>query len=162
MLPDTAEAILGVIKALLKTCGQYIQEIWYKTKALRTVTTAKHTKWLHDDVTAALNMFLQHIHRHGVIAEIYSRAATWEDVNDMVLFRCGENHIWWVVWTLGRRWLENTELQMLRWNRDISDDDDDNGNGNLTHSGQEMGAHTSHGKEPVLPGQHGEHNNNHS
>jgi hypothetical protein len=111
MPPATAEAILGVDEGLLKTCRQYIQEIWYNTRALSIVSTAEGTERFHQDVTEALNMFSQHSPRLDVVAGIYSRAATWEDVNDILSLRCGEDLVWWAVETLRRRWLENTEQQ---------------------------------------------------
>jgi hypothetical protein len=160
MPPATAEAILGVDEGLLKTCRQYIQDIWYITGALSIVTTAEGTERFHEDVTEALNMFSQHSPRFDAVAEIYSRAATWEDVNDMVSLACGEDLVWWAVETLGRRWLENTERQMALWNCDLSDDDDDDSNGNSTGGGQEKRANTAKGKKPVRPDQPGEDDEN--
>jgi hypothetical protein len=161
MPPATAEAILGVNEGLLKTCRQYIQEIWYNTRALSIVSTAKGTKPFHKDVTEALNIFSQHSPRLDVVAEIYSRAATWEDVNDMVSLRCGEDLVWWAVETLGRRWLENMEQQMALRNRDLSDnEDDDDCNGNSKGSGQDEEANTSKGKETVRRDQRGEDDDN--
>jgi len=94
----------------------------------------------------ALNTFSQHSPQLGAVAEIYSTAATWEDVNDMVSLRCGENLVCWAVETLGRQWLENTEQQMALWNYDISNiNDTDDGNGNSMGSLQDMRANT--GKE---------------
>jgi len=150
MPPAKAQAILGVDEGLLKTCRQYIQEIWYNTRALSIVTWAKGTEQFHEDVTEALNMFSQHSPRLDTVAEIYSRAATWEDVNDMISLRCGEDLVWWAVETLGHRWLENTERQMALRNCNLSDDDDDNGNGNSTGGGEEQRTNTGKGKEPVL------------
>jgi len=92
--PAPAEAILGVDEALLKTCRQNIQEIWYNTGALSIVTTGEGTEQFHEDITEALNMFSQHCPQLDAVAEIYSRAATWEDVNDMVSLRCGGNLMW--------------------------------------------------------------------
>ena len=161
MPPATAEAILGVDEGLLKTCRQYIQEIWYNTRALSIVFTSEGTEWFHEDVTEALNMFSQHSPRLDAVAKIYSRTATWEDVNDMLSLRCGEDLVWWAVETLGHRWLENTERQMALWNRDLSDDeDDDDGNGNSTGGGQDKRANTGKGKEPVRPDQRGEDDDN--
>jgi hypothetical protein len=157
MPPATAEAILGVDEGLLKTCRQYIQEIWYNTRALSIVSTAEGTERFHEDVTEALKMFSQHSPRLDTVAGIYSRAATWEDVNDMLSLRCGEHLVWWAVETLGRRWLENTEWQMVLRNRNLSDDeDDDDGNGNSKGGGQDEEANTSKGKEPVRRDQRGE------
>ena len=145
----------------MKTCRQYIQEIWYNTRALSIVTTAEGTERFHEDVTEALNMFSQHNPRLATVAEIYSRAATWEDLNDMVSHRCGEDLVWGAVETLGCRWLDNTEQQMAHRNCDLSDDeDDDDGNGNLEGGGQDKGANTSNGKEPVQPDQRGDDDDN--
>ena len=161
MPPATAEANLGVDERLLKTCRQYIQEIWYNTRALSIVTTAEGTERFHEDVTKSLNMFSQHSPRLDAVAEIYSRAATWEDVNDMVSLRCGEDLVWWAVETLGRRWLENMERQMALQNCDLSDDeDDDDGNGNSKGGGQDKGPNTGKGKEPVWPDQRGKDDDN--
>jgi len=157
MPPATAEAILGVDEGLLKTCRQYIQEIWSNTRALSIVTTAKGTEWFHEDVTEALNIFSQHSPRLDPVAKIYSRAAAWEDLNDMVSLWCREGLVWWAVEILGLRWMENTELQMALRNCDLSDDkDDDDGNGNSKGGGQDKGANTGHGTEPVQPDQRGE------
>jgi hypothetical protein len=150
MPPAMAEAILRVDEGLLKTCRQYIQEIWYNTRALSIVSTAEDTERFHEDVMEALNTFSQHSPRLDTVAEIYSRAATWEDVNDMLSLRCGEDVVCWAVETLGRRWLENTERQMALRNRNLSDDeDDDNGNGNSKGGGKDEEANTGKGKEPV-------------
>jgi len=75
-------------------------------------------------------MFSQHSPRLDAVAEIYSRAATWEDVNDMGWLRCGEDLVLRAVETLGRRWVENTEQQMALRNCNLFDDDDDYGNDN--------------------------------
>jgi hypothetical protein len=161
MPPATAQAILGVNEGLLKTCRQYIQEIWYNTRALSIVSTTKGTEPFHEDVTEALNMFSQHSPRLDAVAAIYSRAATWEDVNDMVSLRCGEDLVWWAVETLGHRWLENTERQMALRNRDLSNnEDDDDCNGNSKGGGQDEEANTSKGKEPVRQDQRGEDDDN--
>jgi len=160
MPPATAEAFLGVDEGSLKTCQQYIQEIWYNTRVLSIVTSAEGTERFHEDVTEALNMFSQHSPRLDAVAEIYCRAATWEDVNDMVSLRCGEDIVWWAVETLGCRWLENTERQMALRNCDLSDDDDDDGNGNSTGGGQDKTANTGKGKGPVRPDQRGEDDDN--
>jgi hypothetical protein len=93
---------------------------------------------------------------------MYSRAATWEDVNNMVSLRCGEDLVWWAVETLGRWWLENTEWQMALRNCHLSDDDDDDGNGNLTGSGQDKRANARKGQEPVRPDQRGKDDDNQS
>jgi len=106
-------------------------------------------------------MFSQCSPRLDAVAEIYSRAATWEDDNDIVSLGGGEDLVWWAVATLGHRWLENTERQMALWNWDLSDDeDDDDGNGNLLGSGQVNRANTSKGKEPVRPDQRSGDDNN--
>jgi hypothetical protein len=160
MPPATAEAILGVDAGLLKTCRQYIQKIWYNTRELSIVTSAEGTKRFHEDVTEALNMFSQHSPRLDAVANIYSRAATWEDVNDMVSLRCREDLVWWAVETLGRRWLEIMERQMALQNCDLSDDDDDDGSGNSTGGGQDQRANTGKGKGPVQPDQRGEDDDN--
>jgi len=94
MPPAMAEAILGVDKGSLMTCRQSIQEIWYNTRALSIVTTAEGTKRFHEDMTEAMITFSQHTPRLGAVAEIYSRAACCEDVNDMVLLGCGEDFVW--------------------------------------------------------------------
>jgi len=106
-------------------------------------------------------MFPQHCPLLGAVAEIYSRAATWEDVNDMVSLRCGEDLVWWAVETLGGQWRENTERQIALWNCDLSDDqDDDDGNGNSKGGGQDKRANTGKGKESVRPDQCGEDDDN--
>jgi len=105
-------------------------------------------------------MFSQHSPRPDTVAQIYSRAATWEDVNDMVSLRCGENLVWWAVETLGRRSLENTERQMALRICDLSDDDDDDSNGNSTGGGQDKRANTGKGQQPVWPDQLGEDDDN--
>jgi len=159
----TAEAILGVDEGLLKTCRQFTREIWYNTRALSIVNSAKGTKRFHEEVTEALTLFSQHSPRLDAVAEIYSRAATWEDFDDMVSLRCGEDLVWWAVETLGRRWLENTEQQMALRNCNVSDDqDDDDGSANSRCGGQFKGAITGEGKEPVEPDQGGEDDDNHS
>jgi len=141
-----AEAILEVAEGVLKTCRQYIQDIWYNTRAFSIVTTTKGTELFHKDMMEALNTFSQHSPQLGAVAEIYSTAATWEDVNDMVSLRCGENLVCWAVETLGRQWLENTEQRMALRNYDISNiNDTDDGNGNSMGSLQDMRANT--GKE---------------
>jgi len=156
MPPAVAVAILGDDKGLLKTCRQYIQEIWFKSSALSIVPTAGGTRLFHLDMTEALNTFSQHSPRLGMVAEIYTRAATWEDVNDMVLLRCGEDHVLWAVVTLGRRWLENAERQMALWDWDHSDDeDDDDGNGNLKRGGQDKGANSGEGNKASVPNRPG-------
>ena len=91
MPPVMAEAILGVDEGLLKTCRQFIQGLWYNTRGLSIVTTVEGTEWFHEDVTEALNMFSQHSPRLDTVAKIYSRAATWEDVNNIVSLRCRED-----------------------------------------------------------------------
>jgi len=160
MPPAMAEAILGVDEGMLKICRLYIQEIWFNTRALTMVTTAEGTGRFHEDVTEALSTFSQHTPRLGSVAKIYSRAATWEDINDIVSLRCGEDLIWWAVETLGRWWLENTEQQMALRHCDVSDDEhDDDGNGNSKGGGQHKGASTGKGKEPVRPDQRGEDDN---
>jgi hypothetical protein len=70
-----------------------------------------------------------------MVAEIYATAATWKDVNDTVSLRCGQQHFWRAVETLGCWWLENPEPQMALQNCDHSNDDDDDGNGNSTGGG---------------------------
>jgi len=45
-----AEAILVVDEASLKTCPQYIPEIWYNTRALSDFTTAEGTEQFHKEV----------------------------------------------------------------------------------------------------------------
>jgi hypothetical protein len=160
MPPATAEAILGVEEGLLKTCRQYIQEIWYNTRALSIVTSAEGTGRFHEDVTEALSMFSQHSPRLDAVAEIYSRAATSEDVNDTVSLRCGEDLVWWAVETLGCRCLENTERQMALRNCDLSDDHDGDGNGNSTGGGQDKRANTDKRKGPVRPDQRSEDDDN--
>jgi len=87
MPPATAEAILRVDEGLLKTCRQYIDEIWSNTRALSIVTTAEGNDRFHEDVTEVLNMFPQPCPRLHVVAEVCSRAATSQDVNDMVSHR---------------------------------------------------------------------------
>jgi hypothetical protein len=104
-------------------------------------------------------MFSQHCPRLDTVAEIYSRAATWKDVNDMLSLRCAEDLVWWAVETMGRRWLENTERQTALRNCDLADDDDD-GNVNSTGGGQTKRANTGKGKEPVRPDQRGEDDDN--
>jgi len=84
MLPAMAELILGVDQGLLKTCQQFIQETWCHTKALSIITTAKRSIRFHQDVLETMNRYSQHSPQLGVVAEIYSTAATWADVNDMV------------------------------------------------------------------------------
>jgi len=42
-----AEAIVGVDEELLKTCRQFIAELWYNTRVLSIVTTAKGTELFH-------------------------------------------------------------------------------------------------------------------
>ena len=101
MPPATAESIIRVDKGLLKTCQHYIQQIWYNTSPLSIVTNMDGTGWFHKDLTAALNTFSQHIPQLGTVAKIYSRAATWEDVTDMVSVRCGEDLVRWAVETPG-------------------------------------------------------------
>ena len=106
-------------------------------------------------------MFSQHSPQSDEVAEIYSRAGTWEDINDMVSLRCGEDLVWWAVEKLGHRWLENTEWLMALPNCTFSnDEDDDDGNGNSTGGGQEKGANTDKEKEPVQPDQCGEDDDN--
>jgi len=105
----------------------------------------------------ALNLFSQYRSLVGMVAEIFSRPAFWEDVNDMVSLRCGEDVIWWAVETLGRRWQDNMEWQMLLCNHDLSNDEDnDDGNGNSKGSGQEKGANTGKVKQCVRPDERGE------
>jgi hypothetical protein len=108
----------------------------------------------------ALNMCPQHSPRLDVVAESYSRAATWEDVNDMVSLGCGEDLVWWTVETVGRRWLENTKRQLALLNCGLSNDDDDDDNGNSMGGGQDKIGNTGKGKEPVRPDQCGEDDNN--
>jgi len=123
------------------------------------MTTAEGTERFHEDVMEALNLFSQHSPRLDAVAEIYSIAATWEDVNVMVSRRCGEDLVWWAVETLGRWWLENTERQMTLRNCNLPDDEDgENGNGNSTGSGEDNGANTGEGNEPTQPDQRGEDN----
>jgi len=161
MAPAPAEAILGVEERLLKTCPQYIQETWYNPTAFSIVTTAEGTEWFYKDVMEALNTFSQHNPQLGAAAKIYSSAATWENVNDMVSLRCGEDLVWWAVETLGHRWLENTERQMVLWNHNLSDDEDDDGSTvNSKGNEQNKGANTGKGKEPVRLDQRGEDNDN--
>jgi hypothetical protein len=90
MTPAMAETILGVDKRLLKTCQQYIQEIWYYSRGLPFVTTAQGTNRFNEHVTDALNIFLLHSPRHDAVAEIYYRAATLDNINNMVSHRCQE------------------------------------------------------------------------
>jgi len=92
---------------------------------------------------------------------MYSGAATWEGINDMVSHKCGEDLVWWVVETQGRLGLEDTQWQRAPRNRDVSDKDDDhNSNGNSMGGGQGKRANTGKGKEPVGPDQCGEDHNN--
>jgi hypothetical protein len=105
-------------------------------------------------------MFSQHSPRVDAVAVIYSCSATWEDVNDMVSLRCGQDLVWWAVETLGRWWLENTEWLMVLRNCDFSDNDDDDINGNSTGGGQGKSANTRKGKAPVRPDQRGEDDEN--
>ena len=151
-----ADAILGVNEGLLQTCRHTIQEICYNTRALPIITTAEGNRRFHEDVTEALIPSSQHSPWLGAVAEIYSRSATREDINHMVSLRCGQDLIWWAVETLGHRWRENTERQMARQNCDLSDgEDDDTSNSNLMGGGQDMGATTNKGQEPVRPDQCG-------
>jgi len=71
-----AEAILGVDKTLLKTCWQYIQEVWYNTRAISIDTNAEGTERCHEEVTEAPNSFSEHSPQLGMVAEIYSREPT--------------------------------------------------------------------------------------
>lgn len=97
-------------------------------------------------------MFSKHSRRLGTVANIYSRAATSDDAYNVVSLRCGEDHVWWTVKTLGHQWLENTELQMAVRNCHLFDwVDDGNGNGNLTGGGNDNGANSGKGKEPEWP-----------
>jgi len=104
-----ADSILGVEEGLLKTCRQYIPELWYNPRALSIVTTAEGTEPFRADMTQALNMFSYHSPGLDAVAEIFFTAATWEHVNDMVSLRCGDDLICRAVKRLGHRWLENTE-----------------------------------------------------
>jgi len=102
-------------------------------------------------------MFSQHSPQLDAVAVIYSRAATWEDLNDIVSLWCGENLVTWAVETLGRWWLESSEQQMMLRKCDLSsDEDDEDGIGNLNGGGQDKGDITGNGKEPVRPDQRGE------
>jgi hypothetical protein len=94
MPPDTAEAILRVNTELVKTCGQYIQDIGYHARARSNVTTTNRTEWFHEVMLEALHMVSQYNRQLDAVAEIYSRAATWEGVNDIVVHRCGEDLVW--------------------------------------------------------------------
>ena len=124
---------------------------------LSIVTTGEGKGRFKQDLTEALNTFLQDRTRLGALAEIYSRAATWEEVNDMLSLRCGEDLVWWAVETLGHRWLENKVRQMVLRNCDLSDcERDDDSSGHSKCGGHDKGANTRKGKEPVRPDQHGE------
>ena len=106
-------------------------------------------------------MLTQHSPRLDSVAKIYSRAATWEDVSDMVSLRCGENLVWWAVETLPHRWVENTEQEMVLHNRNHSDDEDeDDGIGNSTGSRQDNGGSILKRNESVQPDHYGEDDDN--
>jgi hypothetical protein len=118
------------------------------------ITTAEGTKQFHEDNIEGLNMSSQHIHRLRVVAEIYSRTATSDDAHDIVSLRCGNDLVWWVVETLGRGWMQNTERQMAIQNCIQSDCmDNDNAKGNLTGGGKDNSANTGKGNEPDRPDQ---------
>jgi len=119
MLSAMAEAILRVDNGSFTTCQQYIQEIWYNTRAASVITTAEGTEWFHEDVAVALNTFSQYIPQLGAVAEIHCRAATWEDINDMVSLGCDEDRVSWVVEKLASQWLDNTERHIVRLNCDF-------------------------------------------
>jgi len=106
-------------------------------------------------------MFPQHCLQLDAVAEVYSKAATWEDVNDLVSLRCGDHLIRWAGETLGHRALENMERQIgLRNCHHSDDEDDDDNNGSSTDYGQDKGDTTIEGKVPVRPDQHGGDDNN--
>jgi len=52
---------------------------------------------LHEDPTEALNTILYHCPLLGAIGKAYSRAVTWEAINNIDMVTCGEALIWWVV-----------------------------------------------------------------
>jgi len=60
MLPAIPETILGVDEGLLKTCQDYIREIWYNTRELSIFTTTDSTGRFHEKQMAALNTFSPH------------------------------------------------------------------------------------------------------
>lgn len=88
------ETIVAVNDALLKTCPQYTQEIWYNTRALSIFTTAEGSEQFNEDLTQALIPFSQYSPRLGAVARICGRPAPLEDVNDLASCRCGENVVW--------------------------------------------------------------------
>jgi hypothetical protein len=94
MLPAPAEPVLTVDEGLLKVYCQYIQELWHNTSRLSFVSTAEGPELLQDDMTEALNMFSHHCPRTDMVAEIYCRAVTWEDINEMVSLRSVQDLIW--------------------------------------------------------------------
>ena len=135
-------------------------KMWYNTRELSIFTNTDGTGRYDEDLTEALNTFPEHRPQLGAVAEIYPRAAAWEDVNDMVSLRCGEDLIWWAVETLGCQWLENMELQMARRNLDLSDEDDDDATRISMGAVWDTRAYTGEGQGPVQPGQPGKVNDN--
>jgi len=143
MPPATQDIIVGVNKGLLKSCQSYIQATMYNTGALSIITTTEGTKRFLEDQTEALSMVSQSSPLLDMVAEIYSRAGTGGNFNDMVSLRCGDDLVWWEVEALGHWWLDNTEWQMAPDMGNLCDDkDDDDSNGNSTGSGWVMGANT--------------------
>jgi hypothetical protein len=145
----------------LKTCRQNIQVSWYNTQEISIITTTEDTEQFHEEMTEALNMFSQLCPQLDTVAQIHSRAVTWEDDNDMVSLRCGEDLVWLAVQKLSRWWLEKTERHIALWNCDLSDDkDEDDGNGYLTGGRQVQEAITGQGMEHFWPDQRADENNN--
>jgi hypothetical protein len=77
------DAIVGVNEGLLKSCHKCIQAIWYDPRELSIVTTTVSTELYILVGTKAMSIFSPCSPRLDSVAEIYSRAGTCEDDNNL-------------------------------------------------------------------------------